>query len=239
MSNSIQIRAKIDGPGITAASLSWPVLREFMDAFTMALAAMPHGPKPGDVVFESVAEGSAIPTARVPLDALPAVEVLADGPTAAWTRDQRRGAEPLYHFAREHSATLSLGGETLRLVTIPTSAREWTLHERGELRARVHMVGGRRRRVHLDVFDEGIVVCDGELSLVKRLAALLDDDVFVEGEIRRDAATGALLHVEIEAFRPCPRRRTAREVLAELDAKLAEKMRGFDVAGFMRSEREA
>lgn len=227
------LKVRIEGEGVTAGTWSWPQLRDFMDTFIPALAAMPGGPRPTEVVLLRVAEGSVVPCLSVPASAVDAARALARGPKRGWSVEQRQRVEPFYAFTREHKATVSIGQRRFQPVVVPDSSSVWTLREHGEVRGRVHSVGGRALRAKIEIPAEGIVPCDGEAALICALGAEITRDVYVEGVLERDAATGALLGMQMHRWRQAPQRRSAKEALRAIRDLVGPSLDGFDVEAYV------
>ncbi len=179
--------------GVHRDQFGWHALRDLFDAYVTALAAMPDGPAPDQVVLLGIGEGSAVPTFSAPRRTARAMAILARGPTRQWTHDQRRQVEPLYGVVRQTGVSLSAGQRRLRPVFIPDLATACRLREETELRARVQTVGYAVLHAQLDFDLHGVVRCDGPAEIIRALGQRLHGPVFVGGVARWDMDTGALL----------------------------------------------
>ena len=200
MSKHIEVKFHIEAEGLSLDTFGWADLKEFLDRLIPALASMERGPAVSDVVPIRVEEGSAQPVLRIPREALPGVYRFRQGPTRAWTLEQRAKAGKVYDYLEEKRATLTCGARTLKPVEVPTTRPDWRIRQATTLRGEVRRIGGKHGRVEIGFDEFGHVHCDAGRELAKKLAEHLYEWVAVSGDAEKDARTGALLGFRITSF---------------------------------------
>lgn len=202
MERRTTIKVHLDVGEETVETLGWPRFKEFFDLFLEALAAMPGGPSPADVMPVAVRGGSITPVASVPSSALQSLQVLRKGPTKSWSARQRATVEPFYRWIRKTGAHVEVGARKLQTVVVPDTSTRWEIHELASVTGVVHRAGGKDGNVEIYVDDEKRVVCECGREIAAAVGAYLYKRVRVEGEIARDTATFEILRFKVDSFEP-------------------------------------
>lgn len=220
----VNMSFRLDGPALTPATFVWPLYREFMDHLLRALEAIAGGPKATEVAPVAVREGSACPVISMPRANMKGVYRFRGGPTASWSAVERRAAEPIYEFVREHAIQMQCGVRALHPIVVPDSKRPWTLVERTTLSGSLRRLGGTRVfKAEIDFDHHGLIACTLDETLAKQMAPMLFERVSVSGVLRRDAQNHAILSFELIEAR---RRSDARLSLAEWQRRSLEVLDG-------------
>lgn len=232
MKDTVDIKFRIEAPGLTLSTFGWNDLRDFLDRLVPALASMENGPTAETVLPIRIESGSAQPVLRVPRTSVDAVNKFRAGPTRSWTNEQRAKAGKVYDFLGERGAKLSCGVRTLKPVAVPSERPEWRVREATTVRGEVRRAGGQRGGVDVNLDEYGYVHCTASLALTKEIGARLYEAVELTGLMERDARTGSVVAFRVEAFRPAPESDRVR-ALRDLQSLLEPELGDFDPRSFL------
>lgn len=226
---------RLDHPGASMETLSWPELRDFLEVLNQALVAMPGVSATGQLLPVGLAPGSIQVKVSVHQEDVPALRLLQKGPTKRWTPTMFQGVRPLADFVSKKGGALAYKQRgTFRPVLLPSLGSAACHRTVGEIVGTVEWVGGKDGKVDLVTGLKERISCEAGRDLSVQLARYLYRKVIVQAEYRRDVHGGKYDDCRLRSFRPLPNKSMA-EGLDEL--KRLAGLVDFDPRAFLSEVR--
>lgn len=246
MSNYIKYELHLDrrAARLELNSVGWPQFKAFFDAFTRALAAMPDGVPPQQVLPLELRSGSVAPVVHLPIKGRTGLDRLQRGPDETWTGDMIQGAWPLWRYLREQDMVLDgryWRGRRRRRFNVPDPRAPWAYCQLETARGRVFRVGGQLMKAEVQFELDRRLECSFSggptevESIIRRMASCLYQVVEIEGLATRNGKTSQLLDFVISSFDPAQDRHDPSTFAGSVSAVTADAE--FDPEGFMEEIR--
>lgn len=201
MKKPFQIKLKLEIPGKTLESLTWPEFRDFMDSFSRALKAMnPDSDVVGSMLPVSLQEGSISAAIQTSPTVKGSVNKLRKGPTRKWTHQMHDETRSFYRYLADHNADLySIDTRKEVKFVIPEMVQSTeTISGRTEQIVYIERIGGMEPRVTIRLFDGSKISCRTHDDVLKGLGAYIWDYVKVRGTAKWSVGTYELQDFVIE-----------------------------------------
>lgn len=241
MKKPFQIKLKLEIPGKTLESLTWPEFRDFMDSFSRALKAMnPDADVVGSMLPVSLQEGSISAAIQTSPAVKGSVSKLRKGPTRNWTNQMHNETRSFYQYLSDHNADLfSIDAKKKVKFVIPELAPALeTISGPTEQIVYIERIGGIEPRVTVRFFDGSKISCRTHDDVLKGLGAYIWDYVKVRGTAKWSVGTYELQDFVIDEIDRDWKNLPFSEIMAKNDNRFPVDLSGFSVTALISQRKE-